>query len=214
MAPYGAWLQRTNGFALIVALLLLAAGAQARPVRMLILGDSLTAGYGLSAADGFQAQMTAALRARGHDVQLIDGAVSGDTSAGGRARLEWAVGDGVDAAVVELGANDMLRGVSVPEVEANLTAILDALAAKHIPVLLTGMEAIPNLGADYGAAFRAMYARLGRRPGVVFDPFFLEGVAADRSLNQADGIHPNAVGVKKEVQRLVPVMEQLLSRVA
>lgn len=189
------------------------AGAQARAVRVLILGDSLTAGYGLSAPDGFQAQMAAALKARGHDVALVDAAVSGDTTAGGRARLDWALSDGVDAAFVELGANDMLRGVPVSEVEANLTAILDALAAKHIPVLLSGMEAIPNLGAEYGAAFRTVFQRLGQRPGVIFDPFFLEGVAADRALNQPDGLHPNPAGVKVEVRRLAPMMETLLSKV-
>ena len=146
-------------------------------------------------------------------MDLVDGAVSGDTTAGGRARRDWAIGDGVDAALVELGANDMLRGLPVSDVRANLSAILDALAAKHIPVLLSGMEAAPNLGAEYGAAFHAVYARLAQRPGLVFDPFFLEGVAADRSLNQADGIHPNPAGVKKEVARLVPYMERLLAMV-
>ncbi len=213
MAPYGAQLRRTNIAAFLVIMMMATAGAQARAVRVLILGDSLTAGYGLSAPDGFQAQMAAALKARGHDVALVDAAVSGDTTAGGRARLDWALGDGVDAAFVELGANDMLRGVPVSEVEANLTAILDTLAAKHIPVLLSGMEAIPNLGAEYGAAFQAVFQRLALRPGVIFDPFFLQGVAADRALNQADGIHPNPAGVKIEVRRLVPVMETLLSKV-
>ena len=180
---------------------------------MLVLGDSLAAGYGLAAADGFQARMTAALRERGHDVVLVDGAVSGDTSAGGRARLDWAIGDGVDAALVELGGNDGLRGLDPKTTEANLGAILDVLAAKRIPTLLTGMEAPPNLGAEYGAAFRAVFTRLGQRPGIVFDPFFLEGVAADPALNQADRIHPNAEGVKKEVARLVPAMERLLAAV-
>ena len=212
-APYGARSRRTNGFVLFVIVFMLATAAQARPIRVLILGDSLTAGYGLPAADGFQAQMSAALKARGHDVQLVDGAVSGDTTAGGRARLDWALGDGADAAMVELGANDMLRGLPVPDMEANLTAILDTFAQKHIPVLLTGMLAAPNLGAAYGAAFKAAFARLGRRPDLIFDPFFLEGVAADPRLNQADGLHPNAAGVKIEVQRLLPTMEKLLADV-
>ncbi len=214
MAPYGALMRRTNAVGVMIALFLLAAGgAQAKPVRVLILGDSLAAGYGLAAPDGFQAQMTAALRARGHDVVLVDGAVSGDTTAGGLARLDWAIGDGVDAAVVELGGNDGLRGIDPKDTEANLTAILNTLAARHIPTLLTGMEAPPNMGEDYAAAFRAVFTRLGQRPGIIFDPFFLAGVAADPALNQADHIHPNPAGVKKEVQRLVPVMEKLLAEV-
>ena len=219
MAPYSALTQRTNGVRVSITLfvllasLLCAAGVQARPVRLLILGDSLTAGYGLAAPDGFQAQMTSALKAAGHDVVLVDGAVSGDTTAGGRSRLDWAIGDGVDAAVVELGANDGLRGLDPKDMSDNLTAILDALAAKHIPTLLTGMEAPPNLGEAYGAAFRAVFARLGKRPGLLFDPFFLQGVAADPALNQADHIHPNPAGVKKEVQRLLPVMEKLVTEV-
>ena len=191
--------------------MLLALPAGARPVRVLVLGDSLAAGYGLAQPDGFQAQMTAALQAHGHDVALIDGAVSGDTTAGGRARLDWALGDGADAALVELGGNDGLRGLDPAGTEANLAAILDTLAAKHLPVLLTGMEAPPNLGADYGNAFRAVFAKLGRRPGVIFDPFFLEGVAGDPALNQADHIHPNPVGVKQEVARLLPAMEKLVA---
>jgi acyl-CoA thioesterase-1 len=207
-------MRRTNAVGVMIALFLLAAGgAQAKPVRVLILGDSLAAGYGLAAPDGFQAQMTAALRARGHDVVLVDGAVSGDTTAGGLARLDWAIGDGVDAAVVELGGNDGLRGIDPKDTEANLTAILNTLAARHIPTLLTGMEAPPNMGEDYAAAFRAVFTRLGQRPGIIFDPFFLAGVAADPALNQADHIHPNPTGVKKEVQRLVPVMEKLLAEV-
>ena len=214
MAPYGARIGRTNR-ALVVAtiFMLLCSAAQARTLRLLVLGDSLAAGYGLAAPDAFQAQMTAALKARGHDVVLIDGAVSGDTTAGGRARLDWAMADGVDAALVELGGNDGLRGLDPRSTEANLAAILDALAAKKVPALLSGMEAPPNLGAEYGAAFRAVFARLGTRPGVVFDPFFLEGVAADPALNQPDGIHPNPVGVKRVVAHLLPAMEKLLAAV-
>ena len=192
----------------------LAGPAHARPVRLLVLGDSLAAGYGLAQPEGFQARMAAALRARGRDVALIDGAVSGDTTAGGRARLDWAMADGIDAALIELGGNDGLRGLDPRTTEANLRAILDALAARRIPVLLSGMEAPPNLGADYGAEFRAVFARLGQRPGVVFDPFFLEGVAADPALNQADRIHPNAAGVDRVVARLLPALETLLDRVA
>ena len=187
--------------------------AQAKPVRILILGDSLTAGYGLAAPDAFQAQMAAALKAKGRDVTLVDAAVSGDTTAGGRARLDWALGDGADVAVVELGANDGLRGLDPAAMEANLAAILDTLAARHIPTLLTGMEAPPNMGPAYVDAFRAVFTRLGRRPGLIFDPFFLTGIAGDPALNQADRMHPNPAGVKIEVQRLLPVMEQLVGEV-
>ncbi|MEA2743409.1 MAG: acyl-CoA thioesterase [Acetobacteraceae bacterium] len=198
---------------LAVAGLTVAVPAQAAPPRLLVLGDSLTAGYGLPHADGFQAQLQQALAARGHTVRVIDGAVSGDTSAGGRARLDWALGDGADAAIVELGANDGLRGLDPKEMEANLTAILDALAAKHIPVLFTGMYAPPNLGPDYQASFRAVFDRLGKRPGVLYDPFFLDTVAMQPDLIQADHLHPNAEGVRREVARLLPLVEQLLGQI-
>ncbi len=187
--------------------------ARAAGIRLLVLGDSLAAGYGLARPDGFQARLAAALAAGGRQVTLVDGAVSGDTTAGGRARLDWALGDGADAAIVELGGNDGLRGIDPKATEANLAAILDALAAKGIPVLLTGMLAPPNLGPEYGAAFRAAFARLGARPGVIFDPFFLEGVAGDPALNQADGIHPNPEGVRRVVARLLPLVERLLGMV-
>jgi acyl-CoA thioesterase I len=189
------------------------APAAANPPRLLVLGDSLSAGYGLPHADGFEAQLQQALAARGHAVSIVDGAVSGDTSAGGRARLDWAMGDGVDAAIVELGANDGLRGLDPKDMEANLTAILDALAAKHVPVLLSGMYAPPNLGPDYQQAFRAVFDRLGRRSGVLYDPFFMEGVAMEPGLLQADRMHPNAEGVKREVARILPAVEQLLSEI-
>jgi acyl-CoA thioesterase I len=182
-----------------------------KPLRLLILGDSLSAGYGLAHQDGFEFQLQAALKARGIPVDIVDGAVSGDTTAGGRSRLDWALGDGADAAIVELGANDGLRGVDPKDTEANLIAILDALAAKHIPVLLAGMYAPPNLGPDYGAAFRAVFETLGRRPGILFDPFFLDGIAGVQDLNQPDGMHPNAEGVKRNVARLLPLVEKLLA---
>lgn len=214
-APYGTRLWRTNvALAFAAMFWLCGVPAQARTIRLLVLGDSLTAGYGLSLPDGFQAQLAAALKARGHDVAIIDGAVSGDTTAGGRARLDWALADGADAALVELGGNDGLRGIDPANTEQNLAAILDALEAKAVPALLTGMEAPPNLGADYASSFRAVFAHLGQRPHLVFDPFFLEGVAGDPALNQADHIHPNPEGVKKEVARLLPLVERLLRQVA
>ena len=202
---------------MIVRVLFLAllsiAPARAAPPRLLVLGDSLSAGYGLPHADGFEVQLQAALRAHGHDVQIIDGAVSGDTTAGGLARLDWVLADGADAAIVELGANDGLRGVDPRVTEANLTRILDKLRARHIPVLLSGMYAMPNLGPDYANAFRAVFDRLGQRPGVLYDPFFLADVAALPPLNQADGMHPNAEGVHRIVARLLPLVEKLLAEV-
>ncbi len=197
--------------AAMVMSLLTASPASAASVRLLVLGDSLSAGYGLMHDDGFEVRLQAALKAAGHDVTILDGAVSGDTSAGGRARLDWALAGGADAALVELGANDGLRGLSPTDMEANLTAILDELAAKHIPVLLTGMYAPPNLGPEYQAAFRAVFDRLGRRPGVLYDPFFLDGVATVPDLNQADHLHPNPAGVKRVVARILPLVERLLN---
>jgi acyl-CoA thioesterase-1 len=194
-------------------LLAVAAAAQAGSPRLLVLGDSLTAGYGLSHADGFQNQLQQALAARGRQVTIIDGAVSGDTSAGGRARLDWTLGGGADAAIVELGANDGLRGLDPKQMEANLTAILDVLAARHIPVLLTGMYVPPNLGPYYQNSFRAVFDRLGKRPGLLYDPFFLEAVAMQPELFQADHLHPNADGVRREVARLLPLVEQLLGKI-
>jgi acyl-CoA thioesterase-1 len=209
---YGPPSRLRNAAAALGLLLLVGAGPAAEPQRLLVLGDSLAAGYGLAREDGFEARLAAALRAKGIAVTIIDAAVSGDTTAGGRARLDWALGDdGADAAIVELGGNDGLRGLDPAATEANLSAILDALAARHIPVLLSGMYAPPNLGAEYGAAFRAVFDRLGRRPGVRYDPFFLEGVAAAPALNQADRIHPNAEGVRHIVARLLPQVEALLA---
>jgi len=195
-----------------LALALLPSQARAAaPVQLLILGDSLTAGYGLPVEDGFQARLAAAL---GPNVALVDGAVSGDTSADAAARLDWVLAGGpVDAAVVELGGNDGLRGLDPAAMQRNLTYILGVLAAKHIPVLLSGMLAPPSLGADYGARFKAVFTQLGARPGVIYDPFFLAGVAEHPALLQADGIHPNAAGVKIEVARLLPLVERLVADV-
>ena len=210
-APYGV---RTRWRKAIIALaLLLPVAANAAPLRLLVLGDLLSAGYGLAQADGFEAQLGGAMRAHGRDVAIVDGAVSGDTSAGGLARLDWALGDGADAAIVELGANDGLRGVNPADTEKNLSAILDKLAARHIPVLLTGMYAMPNLGQDYAAEFRSVFDRLGARPGVLYDPFFLTDVATVPSLNQPDLLHPNAEGVRHVVNRLLPLVEKLLAEV-
>ena len=178
-----------------------------------MLGDSLTAGFGLPVADGFQARLTAALKAVGREVVIVDAAVSGDTSAGGRARVDWALAEGADFAIVELGANDGLRGLDPAGTEANLAAILDGLAKRRIPVLLTGMLAPPNFGEAYGVAYRDVFTRLGQRTGIIFDPFFLVDVAGDPTLNQADRIHPNPEGVRRIVARILPLVLRLLDQV-
>jgi acyl-CoA thioesterase-1 len=202
-------------FATVVLSLTLAGGrAQAAsmqaPVHLMILGDSLTAGYGLPPQEGFQSQLAAALRARAN-VVLVDAAVSGDTTADAAARLDWALAGGqVDAALVELGGNDGLRGLDPALMQANLTHILVALQSKHIPVLLSGMIAPPNLGTDYGDRFTAVFTALGKRPGVLYDPFFLEGLVGHPEYAQADGIHPNAAGVTIEVKRLLPLILKLI----
>jgi len=197
---------------LVLGLLLLPLHrVSAAPLRLLVLGDSLSAGYGLRHAESFEAQLQDALRAQGHDVQIIDGAVSGDTTAGGRARLDWVLAGGADAVLIELGGNDGLRGVDPNDMQANLTAILDTLQMRHIPVLLSGMYAPPNLGPEYERRFRAVFDKLGERPGILYDQFFLQGVAEVPGLIQADGLHPNAKGVRVEVSRLLPLVDKLLA---
>jgi acyl-CoA thioesterase-1 len=190
----------------------IATARAAEPVRLLALGDSLTAGFGLPPSQGFVPQLQAVLRDR---ARVLDAGVSGDTTAGGLARLDWALADNPQAAIVELGGNDGLRGLAPAQTEANLSAICDRLAAKGVATLLSGMLAPPNLGADYGREFAAAFRRVAAaHPAMLFDPFFLEGVAGDPALNQADGIHPNAEGVRRVVQRLLPLVESLLSRVS
>ena len=211
-AGYGAGVLRRKVLAGLVALAVPAAAeAASRPIRILAFGDSLSAGFGLPRDAGFEAQLQRALRARGYQVTILDGAVSGDTTAGGRARLDWVLADKPDAVILELGANDALRGVDPRETEANLAAILDTLRERHIPVLLSGMYAPPNMGPDYGRRLRAAFDRLGARPGVIYDPFFLQGVAANPALNQPDGIHPNAEGVRRIIARLLPEVERLIA---
>ncbi len=207
--PYGPARLISIG-ALLATVVIVPSGAQARPLKLLVFGDSLAAGYGLAAPDGFQARLGDALRADGRDVQILDGGVSGDTTAGGRSRLDWALGGAPDAVLVEFGGNDGLRGTDPKVMEANLAAILDTLAAKRLPTLLTGMYPPPNLGADYTAQSRAVFDRLGRRPGLLYDPFFLQDVAADPALNQSDHIHPNPEGVHRIVARIKPLVEKLL----
>lgn len=189
------------------------AAAQA-PMTLLALGDSLTAGYGLAPSQGFVPQLEAALRGRGRPVRVVNGGVSGDTMAGGAARLDWLLAENPRAAIVALGANDGLRGLPVPRMAAALDQILDRLAARGVAVLLAGMHAPPNLGAEYGQAFHAVFTAAARRRDVVFMPFFLDGVAGERALNQPDGIHPNARGVEEMVRRILPFTEEVLDRAA
>lgn len=183
----------------------------AEPVRILALGDSLTAGYGLPSGQGFVDQLQARLRAEGLDVRVFNGGVSGDTSAGGRARLGWALADHPDVVIVELGANDGLRGLDPAALRSNLDAILRRLRAAGVRILLTGMRAPPNLGREYGTAFNRVYPDLAKKYHVAFYPFFLEGVAARPNLNQADGIHPNSRGVAVIVDRIAPYVVRLLN---
>lgn len=187
-----------------------ASAALAEPVRILALGDSLTAGYGLLAEQGFPAQLEKALRDQGVDVRVINAGVSGDTSAGGLARLDWALAEKPDVAIVELGANDGLRGLDPAKMQANLDAILTRLKGRGIKVLLTGMRAPPNFGQDYAEAFARVYPDLARRHGVALYPFFLDGVVRQPGLNQKDGLHPTADGVKVIVRAILPMVRQVL----
>jgi acyl-CoA thioesterase-1 len=187
----------------------------AAPLRIVVLGDSLTAGYGLAGDDAFPVRLQAALQADGIDARVINAGVSGDTSAAGLRRLDWALAAGPDgppdALIVELGANDGLRGLDPKTTEANLDAILTRGKARGLKILLTGMKAPPNLGRDYAAEFDALFPRLAARHDVALYPFFLDGVAADRTLNQADGIHPNPAGVAVIVGRILPYVKRLLA---
>ena len=197
----------------LLALLWFAPAASATPPpRLLVLGDSLTAGYGLNAEDGFTAQLQAALKDAGRDVVVLNAGVSGDTTAGGRARIGWALGDKPDAVVVELGANDGLRGLDPKATFDNLDAIIADIRRAGLPVLLTGMLAPPNLGRDYADDFNAVFPRLAEKHDVLFYPFFLAGVAAKPDLNQDDGIHPNPKGVRAVVDRILPYVLDLLAR--
>ncbi|HXE23983.1 MAG TPA: arylesterase, partial [Roseiarcus sp.] len=180
--------------------------------RLVVLGDSLTAGFGLAPGKAFPDRLEAALRAKGFDVKVINAGVSGDTAADGLARYEWAVPPGADALLVELGANDMLRGQKPEATKAALAAILDKARAAHLPTLLAGVRAAPNLGPEYDRAFDAIYPALAKAYDVPLYPFFLDGVAGDPKLNQADGLHPNAEGVEVIVQRILPAVEGLLKK--
>lgn len=195
-------------------LLLMVNAAAAQPLTLLGFGDSLMAGYGLQPSDAFPVKLEAALKAKGHDVKVINAGVAGDTALDGASRLDWALSDDVDAVIVEFGANDALRGLPVPQAEQALDQLLTKLSEKKLPVLLAGMRAPPNLGPEYQTAFDGMYPRLAEKHGALLYPFFLDGVAADVKLNQADGMHPNPAGVDVIVSRILPSVERLLDQAA
>jgi acyl-CoA thioesterase-1 len=184
-----------------------------KPIKMVVLGDSLSAGLGLSASAAFPEQLQKALKAKGIEVDMTNAGVSGDTSSGGRDRLDWSVPDGTGAVILELGANDALRGIDPRITRAALSDILARLQARKIAILLCGMVAPPNYGSDYAARFNAIYPDLAKSFGVPLYPFFLEGVAADAELNQADGMHPTAEGVDVIVKNILPAVQALLGAI-
>jgi acyl-CoA thioesterase-1 len=196
----------------IVLSALLHLSAPAAALEIVALGDSLTAGFGVDPQDAFPAKLEAALKAKGHDVKVINAGVSGDTASAALDRLDWAVPEEADAVIVELGSNDALRGIDPKQTRASLEAILKAMGERKIPVLLAGMRAPRNLGAGYAAAFDPIYADLAQAHGAVLYPFFLEGVATVQDLNQADGMHPNAAGVAAIVAQILPSVEELIAR--
>lgn len=184
------------------------------PITLVVFGDSLSAGYGLKKQDGFPTRLNVSLNQKGYVVQVINASVSGDTTAGGRARLNWTLGANVDAVILELGANDALRGLGTEQAYKNLAGILKVLADRGIPTLLAGMHAPPNMGEDYGKSFDDVFKRLNSEFDVIFYPFFLDGVAANPALNQEDGIHPNPTGIDVLVERILPDVETLLKRIS
>jgi acyl-CoA thioesterase-1 len=184
-------------------------GFLAAPIKILALGDSVMQGFGLPPGTEIPVVLQAKLKAAGIDATIINAGVSGDTSAGGLSRLDWSLADHPDAAIVELGSNDALRGIAPAETEKNLSAILAELKAAHVPVLLVGMMAPRNLGPEYAKAFDPIYPKLAKQYGTLLYPFLLDGVALNPKLNQADGIHPNPAGVKIIVDRLLPYVKKL-----
>lgn len=198
--------------AVLAVIFMFTQSAAAQTITILALGDSLTAGYGLQPTEAFPVKLEAALKARGHDVAVINAGVSGDTALDGLSRLDWALAEEVDAVIVELGANDALRGLPAAQAETAIDGVLAKLKGKNLPVLLAGMRAPPNLGPEYQSGFDTIYSRLAEKYGALLYPFFLDGVAADTALNQADGLHPNPAGVDIIVARMLPSVEALIGR--
>lgn len=190
----------------------LPASAADAPVRVVALGDSLTAGFGLAAEEAFPNQLQRALETAGYAVTIANAGVSGDTASAGLARLDWSVPEGTEAVILELGANDALRGVDPSVTRKALDAILTRLAARNIPVLIAGMRAPPNMGEDYAQRFDAIYPELAAKHGALLYPFFLDGVATEARLNQQDGMHPTAAGVRAIVEAILPQAQELVRR--
>jgi acyl-CoA thioesterase I len=197
----------------IATLLLSIQTALAKPITLLALGDSLTSGLGLEASEAFPVKLEAALKSRYPDLQIINGGVSGDTAVDGLARLDWALTEDVDGLIVELGANDALRGLDVSQTETALNGIMVKAQLRNLPVLILGMKAPPNMGPDYVARFDGLYPRLAAKYQALLYPFYLDGVAANASLNQADGIHPDGRGVDVIVSKVMPSVEELIGKV-
>jgi acyl-CoA thioesterase-1 len=191
----------------------LMAEAAGRPIRLVALGDSLMAGYNLPESAALPAVLEKALRAKGHNVEIANAGVSGDTAMGGLDRLAWSVPDGTDGVIVELGANDMLRGLDPAITRRAIEGIVERLQARNIPVMLAGMFASRNLGADYVQKFDSLYRDIAGKHGLVLYPFFLDGVVGDRALNLPDGLHPSAKGVEVIAQRILPTVESFLDRI-
>jgi acyl-CoA thioesterase I len=212
---YGTFVRQVQHLAAIafVAFWWGSAAAADRPVKIVVLGDSLSAGFGLPAEAAFPARLAVALNAKGILVQIANAGVSGDTASGGLGRLDWSVPEGSEAVILELGANDALRGLDPKLTKAAVDAILSKLKDRHIPVLLAGMLAPRNMGADYVRDFDAIFPALASTHKNVFYPFFLAGVAGDAKLNQGDGLHPTAAGVDIVVANILPKVEELIAQV-
>ncbi|TPK58249.1 arylesterase [Mesorhizobium sp. B2-4-19] len=205
--------QIAAGLILFLALCGAISSARAEPFKIVGFGDSLMAGYGLGPGEGFTDKLQAALRAKGRDVAVANAGVSGDTTSGGLARLDWSVPDGTRLVILELGANDMLRGVSPDIPRNNLDEMLARLKQRNIAVLLAGMRAAPNLGADYQTAFDGIFPELAKKYDVPLYPFFLDGVAGQAGMQLEDGLHPSAKGVDLMVERILPTVEKAIAAV-
>jgi acyl-CoA thioesterase-1 len=217
--PFAAVERLARTFLCLLALMVVTTAAVAQtpstgPVKLVVLGDSLSAGLGLPAADAFPAQLEKALKDKGLNVAIDNAGVSGDTTSGGLDRLDWSVPEGTQGVILELGANDALRGTDPKVTRVALDAIVTRLKARHVAVLVCGMLAPPNYGADYAAQFNAIYPELAKKYDVPLYPFFLDGVAADVKLNQADGMHPTAAGVAVIVQKILPMVESFVRSIA